>query len=265
MTPSQEQAELIEAYLANELSAVDMQTFEQDMAADPDLQAEVATYRQLRLGLKALAIEERLQRARQQVQANAEKADQLIDSQVPVKKLPVKSSRSGTSWTHWAAAASVVLGLGLGLYIYQQQTLPELAYADTATADQLTKSLPATLLPTDRHRLLDAIRGYKAGQYDAVIEELKIPPADRQTAFYQDYFLGLSYLASKQYDKAVAPLKTALGTSSVLLRQKANWFLALAYLKNKQPARAISILNTIRADTTHPYHDLAGKVYEKVK
>lgn len=262
MTPSPEQVELIEAYLANELSSADMQTFEQDTAADPDLQAEVDTYRQLREGLKALAIEQRLQRARQQVQVKSEKIDQLVDSQTAVEKLTLKNRQIGTSWTRWAAAASVVFGLSL--YVYQQQ-LPDLMYADVATADQLTKSLPTDLPPLDRQRVREAIEQYKAGQYDRVIEQLKLPAADQRTASYQQYYLGLSYLAKKQPSEAIALLRAALTTPSVQLHQKASWFLALAYLKNKEKARAMPIIKRIQANSSHPYRQMAEDLYQKIR
>ncbi len=267
MTLSREQFDLIEAYLARELSAADAQAFEQEVAADPALQAEIQTQRTMRMGLQALAIEQRLQRARQRVLADAVTVDHSSSQQVdePLVK-PLNSRLRSLSWGYLTVAASVVLLLGIGVYWYQQQQqFPELAYADTASTDQLTKSLPTDLRPTDRQRITDAIQGYKAGQYDKVIEQLRIPSADRRTIYYQSYFLGLSYLANKQPAEAIAPLNVALGTSSVAIRQKASWFLALAYLKNKDKQKALPILDKIRTDRAHPYYELAERVYAKVK
>ena len=267
MTLSQEQVELIEAYLANELSAADRQAFEQDIADDPAMQAELQTQRAMRLGLQALAIEQRLQRARQRVaeQANSTKGDADNQPDAPVK--PLIGTKQAPRWGYWAAAASVVIGLGfgLGVYWYQHQPAPELAYLDPATTDQLTKSLPADLRPTDRQRIIDAIRGYKAGQYDKVVEQLRIPSADRRTVYYQHYFLGLGLLARKQYADAIAPLEAAQASLSLPLRQKASWFLAVAYLKNGEKEKALPILDAIRTDKAHPYHTLAEQVYLKNK
>jgi hypothetical protein len=265
MTLSQEQFELIEAYLTNELSATDAQAFEQEMAADTALQEEVQTQRTLRMGLHALAIEQRLQRARQRVLEIEKEAFQPVAGQQETPVRPLPGHTKTIPWRYWAAAASVVLGFSFGVYWYQQQDVPELAYAETMSSDQLTKGLPADLKPTDRQRIMDAISGYRAGRYDEVIDKLKIPSADRRTRYYQSYFLGLSYLADKQPEKAIQPLTDALGTLSVPLRQKANWFLALAYLKNKEKEKALPILESIRIDRAHPYRELADQVYTKVK
>ncbi|WP_375446692.1 hypothetical protein [uncultured Fibrella sp.] len=265
MTLSQEQFELIEAYLANELSAADAQAFEQEIAADAALQAEIETQRTFRMGLHALAIEQRLQLARQRVRQAEKEVVQATPDRLEAPGKPFPARNRTLSWGYWAAAASIVLGLGIGVYWYQhQQQAPELAYADTATADQLTKSLPADIRPADRQRIMNAIRGYKAGRYDEVIEQLKIPAADQRTGYYQSYFLGLSYLSANKPAKAIRPLTESLGTLSVPLRQKANWFLALSYLKNKEKEKALPILEKIRTDKAHPYHELAERIYAKV-
>lgn len=268
---SQAQFELIEAYLNQELSSTDRQSFEQELAADESLRADVAAYRALRLGLRGLTIERRVRQAyeRYKVRPSGEQpvAANPLTSGATTRQ-PVVVTRSARPWLRWAAAASVALCAGL--YVYQQTTpSADLAYADQSvhrslrgSADQLAKSLPASLAPTDRAHLLKAIEHYKAGQYDAVIEQLTIPATDRQTTHYQRYFLGLTYLANRQPAKAIAPLQDALGTSSVPLRQKADWFLALAYLTNDQPEQARPILSRIRNDQAHPYHELAQEVYE---
>lgn len=268
---SQAQFELIEAYLNQELSPTDRQSFELELATDEDLRADVATYRTLRLGLRGLALERRVQQAYDRYKARPDVeqplATDLAASGTAISQPFTAARPARTWWVRWAAAAAVATSIGLGTYVYQQATHPaDLAYADSSlqsSADFFAKSLPANLAPTDRAHLLEAVQAYKAGRYDAVIEQLTIPATDRQTTQYQRYFLGLTYLANHQPAKAIAPLQDALSTSSVPLRQKADWFLALAYLKNNQPEQARPIVDRIRTDQTHPYHDLAQEVYDK--
>lgn len=275
---SQAQFELIEAYLNQELSPTDRQSFERELATDDSLRADVTTHRALRLGLRGLAIERRVRQAHDRYRLRPDEAQRPADAPTgsAAPSQPFRVTRPARTWVRWAAAASVALGIGLGVYVYQQATYPtDLAYADRGlrqslqgSADQLAKSLPATLAPTDRANLLAAVREFKAGQYDAVIRQLTIPATDRQTTHYQRYFLGLTYLANHQPGRAIGPLQDALmegrpGTSSVPLRQKADWFLALAYLKNDQPEQARPIIDRIRTDQAHPYHELAQEVYEK--
>lgn len=258
--PSQAQFELIEAYLNQELSPADRQSFEQEMASDDALQADVRLHRSLRMGLHGLAVEQRVRQAHERYKARPD--DEAAPS--ATEPTPLPAPRRGAGWGRWAAAASVVLGLGIGYYFLQQPAEPaSLAYAEQSLRqndDQLTKSLPAHLAPTERRQLLTAIEAYKTGRYDAVIDQLTIPAQDRQTEPYRHYFLGLTYLAKQQPAAAIAPLQEAVGTATGALRQKADWFLALAYLKNEQPELASPILNRIRLDTTHPYHTLAEQL-----
>ena len=263
MNLSEEQYEVIEAYLTNELSAADRTIFENDMQADAELQAEVDRQRNLRLGLRALGIERALERAKTQY-----KATTLTDESMPDKQPVV---RPLTTWRYWAAAASVVIVLGAGYYAYQQTTdrPADIAYAETFTpdaTDQLMKDFPTgQVSPEIRTHFLDALTQYKAGKYDQVIENLRTLPADKQTIQYKNYFLGLSYLANKQPVEAIPLLTKAQSAPSVKLRQKAEWFLALAYVKNGQKDKARLLLNQISSNRANPFGKLAQQVLRKIE
>jgi hypothetical protein len=262
MNLSEEQYEVIEAYLTNELSAADRALFEADMQADAELQTEVDRQRTLRLGLRALGIEQAMERAKAQYQATTSAPEALPGKQPIVRPLG--------SWRYWAAAASVVVVLGVGYYAYQQTTdqQTDIAYAETVSpneTDQLLKDFPSEQVsPQTRTQWLDAFTDYKAGKYDKVIEQLRTLPADKQTIHYKKYFLGLSYLANKQPAEAIPLLSKAQAAPSLKLRQKANWFLALAYVKNGQKENALPMLKQISTDKAHPFHALAKRVVEKI-
>lgn len=269
MRLTEDQYELIEAYLTNELSDADRRSLETDLESDAELQNEVNRQRELRLGLRALGIQAALERARTQYNATLPADERNVN----VKPLPTQPSmgvRSLANWRYWAAAASVVVVLGVGYFTYRQSGNhpTDLAYADTSVpgqADQLTKEFPTgTLSPASRQQVLDALANFKAGRYDAVIEQLNTLPADRQTIHYKNYFLGLSHLANKQPTVAIPLLQKALETPSVPLQQKAEWFLALAYVKNDQPEKALPTLKRISTDKAHPFQSLAQRVLEKI-
>lgn len=264
MRLTEEQYELIEAYLKNELSVSDRAVFETDLRADADLRAEIDRQRDLRLGLRAIGIERTLERARTQYRAT-------LTTPAPTPK-PVQTAwqptvvRSLSAWHYWVMAASVVLILGVGLYTYQQTagSRSDIAYADTLP-DELTKGFPSDNISSDvRAQFMDALANYKAGKYDRVIKRLKTLPADRQTVYYKEYFLGLSYLANKQPADAIPILNRALATPSAPLRQKVEWCLALAYVKNDQNEKASPILTRISVDNAHPFQSLAQQVLQKI-
>ncbi|GAB3805215.1 hypothetical protein GCM10028819_38080 [Spirosoma humi] len=263
MNLSEEQYELIEAYLTNELSAVDQLAFENDLKADAELRAEVDRQRDIRLGLRALGIERALEQAKAQYKATFAPAEIPLVSQPVVRPL--------VSWRYWAAAASVVGMLGVGYFAYQQTTSrqADIAYAETFSSDptaDLMKDFPSgQVLPSVRNQFMDAMATYKSGKYDEVIDQLKTLPADKQTLPYRNYFLGLSYLANKQPIEAIPLLIKAQAASSGKLQQKAEWFLALAYVKNSQKEKALPILKRISTDKAHPFQSLAKRVLEKVE
>lgn len=262
MNLSEEQYELIEAYLTNELSAIDKASFERDIQADTELRQEVDRQRNIRLGLRALGIERAIEQARQHYKATTEAA-------------PTEQARTIVrplmSWRYWAAAASVVLVLGLGYYAYQQTTAQQdaVAFTETFTPDpsgQLLKDFPSgRVASTTRTQFLDAISSYKAGNYDAVIDQLKTLPTDKQTVDYKNYFLGLSYLANKQLAEAIPLLAKASTAASTSIRRKAEWFLALAYVKNGQKEKALPTLKRISMDKANPFQSTAQRVLRKIE
>lgn len=255
MKLTEEQYELIEAYLKNELSAPDRVLFEADMQADTDLRTEVDRQRDLRLGLRAIGIERALERAKTHYKTTLPVAE--IKQPTVVRTLPV--------WRYLAIAASIVVVMSIG-YVTYRQTIgvrPDIAYSDTLP-DELTKGFPSdNVSPEVRTQFMDALTKYKAGKYDQVIERLRTLPVDKQTVYYKNYLLGLSHLANRQPAIAIPLLNKALATPSLALRQKAEWSLALAYVKNDQNEKALPILKRISADRANPFQSLARQVLRK--
>lgn len=263
MKLTEDQYELIEAYLTNELSAPDRASFESDIQTDAELLAEVGRQRDLRLGFRALGIQHMLEQTR----TNYKTA--LPSAETASKRLTV--FRSISSWPNWVAAASVVIVLGAGYYAYQQTASrqADLAYSETLKLDAndvLVKGFPSANVPSQtRITFLDAFKNYKAGKYDRAIDQLKTLPADKQTIHYKNYLLGLSYLANNQPAVSIPLLSKAQATPSPELHQKAEWFLALAYVKNNQKEKALPLLNRINRNKAHPFQSLAQQVLQKIQ
>ncbi|RRB04424.1 hypothetical protein [Larkinella rosea] len=261
MKLTEDQYELIEAYLKNELSAPDRASFETDIQSDAALLAEVGRQRDLRLGLRALGIQHVLEQAR----TNYKTA--LPAAEPAPKRLAV--FRTFAAWPSWVAAASVVVVLGVGYYAYQQTAgrQTDLAYNEAFRSDSdLMKGFPAETVPAEtRITFLDAFKNYKAGKYDRVIEQLKTLPTDKQTIHYKNYLLGLSYLANHQPTESIPLLTKAQETPSPELHRKAEWFLALAYVKTNQKEQAVPILNRISTNKANPFQSLAQRVLQKIQ
>ena len=130
MNLSEEQYDIIEAYLTNELSADDRASFEGDIQSDAELRAEVERQRNLRFGLRALGIERALVNAKAHYQATATSETATPD----IEPKPVRPLiQPLTTWRYWAAAASIILLLGTGYYFFRQQVMQRdaIAYAES--------------------------------------------------------------------------------------------------------------------------------------
>ena len=270
MNLSENQYEVIEAYLTGELSAADAALFEADMRTNPDLRAEVDQQRDLRLGLRALGIERALARAKAQYQATSSPVAAETEERLTADSARQSLVRPLVNWRYWAAAASIAVVLGVGYFTYQQTAdqRADLAYAETFAPDQteqLMKDFPSGQVSSyTRTAWLDALAKYRAGKYDQVISQLRTLPADKQTIHYKHYLLGLSYLANKQPTPAIPLLSKARATPDPKLRQKADWFLALAYVKNGQTDKALPTLKRISTDRANPFYPLAQRVLQKI-
>lgn len=260
MKLTEEQYELIEAYLGNELSATDRASVEADMAADAEFRAEVDYQRSVRTGLQMLGIEQAVNRAKAQYVAG-----QAANASPTLVRPLGQPDRS--RWQYWAAAASVVLLLGVGYGAYQYNSRQ--SYTSSllsAQSDDLLKEFPREgLSASARDQLVTALEAYRAGEYDKVIENVKALPENRQTVYYKDYLLGLSYLANREPVQAIPLLQSALATPSPVLRQKAEWILALAYVKNGQNEKALPILTRVSTNKANPYRKQAQQVLQKIK
>lgn len=275
MNLSEEQYELIEAYLNNELSDADRTQLEADLQTDAAWRQAVSDQRALRLGLQALAIQGGIERARAAYQASLPPTEATT--------APLHPASGSTGWPHpgrpypgwpwkrWVAAASVVVALGVGYWGYQstQTPAPELAYGLILPADEtdeLLKAFPAESFSTAvRAQLLAALDFYRAGQYEQAVDRLRTLPDDRRTRYYKNYMLGLSKLAGNHPAEAIPLLQQALGSPSASLRQKADWMLALAYVKDHQPDKARPMLTRISTSPDNPFRQQAQQVLQKIE
>lgn len=124
------QFERIEAYLQNRLSAAERMSFEAEIHANSGLKAEVEAQQKLRLGLRALAIEKQLLKAKKRTQTEQ-----------------IKTVFWGKSqWKNWAAAASIIVVFGVSWWVWNYDTTADtsqlMALADKEMTDVQYKSLP---------------------------------------------------------------------------------------------------------------------------
>lgn len=257
MKLSIEQYELIEAYLSKQLSATDQAEFEQEMRRDEALAQEIRTQQELRMGLRALAIEQRLKTA--QHRHNQSKKAKVISLTPTVKTRKIV-------FTRWLAAASVVLVLSVSVYVFQLQNVSrpiETAFIENYQpdlSDNISKSLPTKFNSLNRKQLEEGIKSYRIGDYPKAISILQTLAADNSTQTLRNYYLGVSYLAKNEPDQAIKCLAVANQSADPSLRHKAAWYLALAHLKKNDRPQMKASLQRIATNGQSPYQHKAKKL-----
>ncbi len=215
--------EAIEAYVLDRMDASEREAFEQRMAADGALRAEVEmsrdNIRAVELGgvarmLKVIAAEE-------------------------------VSSRHGASDHAWkqymkyAAAAAIVLS---GLLWVLRPSAGERLFAEHYAADP---GLPVAMSATDDPAFADAMVSYKEGKYaEARAKWSPLLQAEPMNDTLR-YYMASASLALYDADAAI-PLLEGLSTDrSSVFHAKSQWFLFLAYVKcdDASKARAMALDN----------------------
>ncbi len=234
--------ERIEAFLSGNMGKGEQLAFEQELKSDPELAEEVALQRDtlalLDMGAE-LDYKEKLQE---------------ID-----RDLMVSKSRPLFSQTRiWLAAAGIFIGACL---------ITWLMFKPSSSSPYGEAFVPYQDLTGLRGDTLDLFRtgmnAYNRGQYDIGIGYLKdfveVNPSDLHARLY----LGISYLANEEAEKALFPLSQIPDSS--ILAPTAHWYHALALGQSSQEEKALEVLCKIAGDLDHAYRERALKLLEKLE
>ncbi|MEM6342655.1 MAG: hypothetical protein AAF927_02200 [Bacteroidota bacterium] len=247
----------IEQYIQGELSPENQAEFEQAMAQDSELAAEVALQQDIEAAISEPEVAELEQ-----------KLAYLMRERSPAKIiLP-------SGWRKWAVAASVVLIVGLGYLLLReshQSRTPEelyLAYAELPSDLQLSSGIRSD--PSGQEsdpgisvwKVVDSL--YQAKEYGLAEEKLQTwlvqhpDPQANQTAIYY-YYLGMVQLQMEQFSAAQHSLRKV---RSGPYAESANWYVGLADLRTNgtSPEVKKSIEQFLRYE--NPYREKAKAILD---
>jgi len=221
---------LIEKYLYEELSEVEMQAFEQRLDSDAEFADEV----QLRSVLFAKTKSD----FKQQLKVAHQKAQENPGSKPPAKITPLYYIKR--------IAAVLILGVFAFLLYHSLGSSGATNLVDNHIAQ--THDAPATLMgDNDNTAAWKAARNaYRKGDYEVSIREIeKIAPLNNEQQFY----LGLAYLYNGNYDKSITQFEPIIQQNNIDYSPTSSWYISLAYLKNNQPEQAKKYLQQIQEGT----------------
>ncbi|MDB5253775.1 MAG: tetratricopeptide repeat protein [Flaviaesturariibacter sp.] len=217
-------------YLDGDLDEAEKKGVEEALGSDADLRA---TYERLQLTRDAIMIHG----IREQV-ATVRKARGKDETYVPARVVPMRR------WARFAlgvaASVLVVLLCVKGFQVYRLR--PENVYAETMVhynPDQ-SRSGGAANEPWEQ--------AYLAGDYKGAI---RLAPSAAATAKKQ-LLVSLAHLETGQTSEAISGLTPLLSDS--VYGQDAQFYLGMAYLRSKQYDAALSMLSPIEKEPAHLYH-----------
>lgn len=231
--------EAIEAYVLDRMSALDRATFEQRMAADASLRAEVDLEREniraVELGgmerlLKHIAAEEH------------------------------HGSNSGADWSrYFKYAAMVAVLVGAAAWWMLRAPVNERLFAEHFVVDP---GLPVAMGTTKATAFTDAMVHYKEGHYKEAVRGWQSLLARDPRNDTLHYFTGAALLADQDAQRAIEQLLPVANDPRSVFNGEARWFLFLAYVRTGDRAAAEAVdlgADTSMSERAHAILDAWGK------
>ncbi|MBN8665966.1 MAG: tetratricopeptide repeat protein [Chitinophagales bacterium] len=219
---SPEEFDQIEQYLAGQLTASENSLFEKRIQEETEWAEKVKEVKLLVLGIKENELKTRLQSFHKQMNTTTS-----IKTEAPVRSM---GSR------RWLAAASILLVAALATWwMVSRQDPYEKLYSTYYTPDP---GLPTTMSVAGNYQFDKGMVAFKSGDYK---EALQIWTPISKTTPSNDtinYFLGVTQLALKQNDEALALLKPIANDANRPFYKDACWYTGLVLLRQGKPEAA---------------------------
>ena len=157
-------------------------------------------------------------------------------------------------WYWMAASITLLIALG-GFWLTNRPSETERLFNQYFTPDP---GLPTVMGEARNFQFLDAMVNYKSGQYKQAIEKWEVLLPQKPKNDTLNYFLGVTYLANNDTQKAVKFLEETLEEKNSEFVDEANFYLGLAHLKLKNTTEAEVYLSKSQ-------HKKVEEILEKLK
>ncbi len=244
---------ILQRYLDNELSERELDRFEQELSASPELLMDLNLHKEV---------------------DEAISDTEVLDFRTQLNNLREDSRQTETgrkvfrftrSW-HYAASAALALLVAIGLATVLGRPL--------SNSDLFAKYMkPYELVLTNRSGdnmadfvMNEAREFYLAGEYEKAIDKfdevLELSFGKNKQA---EFYMGLSHMELTQYGPASNSFTSVIEHNDNLYIQKAEWFLAGCLLAMDETERARRQLAKIAASPNHFYTRDAQKILKRMK
>jgi tetratricopeptide (TPR) repeat protein len=220
---SPEAFERIESYLFGQMTAEDRQVFEQNIATDELLKAQVEQVQLMLIGIKEASLTTKLNH---------------FHNELPASNKVGKTNNLFTL-RRWLVAASITLILALGGWLLFKKSNNEKLYADFFQPDP---GLISAMSTTDNYIFDKAMIDYKTGNYNEAITAWKSLLKNNLNNDTLNYFIGSSYMGLSNTREAIPYLQKVVVIPQSYFVRDAYWYLGLATLKENKLQEAIPLI-----------------------
>ncbi|WP_179343943.1 tetratricopeptide repeat protein [Winogradskyella ursingii] len=211
---TQQEFEIIDAYLKGQLSEDETAKFEYRLETDEDFKNKVADIKTILTGIETQEMKDQLD---------------VFHNEIDKQKISTKSETNvrHIDWKKLAIAAMFIIG---AVSIWQFRVDPnERLYAEYFSPDP---GLPTTMSSNDNYEFYEAMVDYKQGNFETAIKKWETLQNAKPKNDTLNYFLGVAHLANNNENEAVLFLEDATLNKEFALVNDAYLYLGLAYLKN---------------------------------
>lgn len=234
--------EMLMRYLDGELTPVERQQVDRQLAEDDNLKKEYEQLVMARETVKQYGLQKKVSAIHQQMMQEMQKPVAKIN---PVKRI-IRYSM---------AAAAGVLIIVAGVMVYNYLTLsPEKIFADNY------RTYETVVLRDENNPEFSRLeKAYTEKKYD----EVAAMSLDRPFTTKEILLKGMACLEIGDAEKAIEQYRRVTDQSSAtgLMKEEAEYYLLLAYIRNKQYAAALQLIESIRKQPGHLYY---GKVTSRL-
>lgn len=223
---SQEEFELIEAYLNNQLNSKDLEEFEQRLKNEDNFKIKVDDIKTILLGIETQVLKEQLNVFHEVV--NSEDTFHIKKEDEEERRIP---------WIYMAIAAMLIIALGSFWFLRTDSN--ENLYASYFTPDP---GLPTTMSSQGNYEFYRAMVDYKQRNYNTAIASWQTQLLAKPENDTLNYFIGVAQMANKNEVVSIESLQKVTEASASTFKSEAYFYLGLAYLKTGDQAQAIQAL-----------------------
>ena len=236
---SLEELEQIENYLLAGMHTTERTQFEEQLQQDKRLQAKADELNGIFNGIKQAAYFQKMSEWHETLESKTHK---------PAMARII-------NYNAWKVAAIILVCCVGAWLIFFSKNKEEKLYAKYYKPDF---GLVTAMSATDNFAFDKAMIDYKSGNYEMAINTWQQMLAQRPGSDTLLYFIGSSYLAIKDYEKATVNLKKVVSIKQSLFVQDAYWYLGLSalqlgnskdasiYISQSDHAKKEALLNELR-------------------